>query len=891
MKKEIFLFILLLSSFVTAVDSIEFKSIDEKEDVIVLLKDDAVIEEVLDITGLEPKVILESVNAVSAKIDNNTFEVLKQNENVLSIEYDLPIKAFLDKSVPLINATSVHNLLIDSQNILGSGSACIIDTGVAYNITGFNCSTDTFLNGTCSKVPIGIDYVNNDLDPMDDNGHGTHVSWIANSVAPGSKVVSVKILDKDGGGSLSDLSDALNFCLNNVDDYNISVVSMSLGTSDDLFNSYCDTESGFLLSLSSLVNQLVAKDVVVLASSGNDFNTTHLPAPACLSNVTAVAASNDDDIFYGNSNRNSLVKFVAPGVNIVSYWKDGLLYSGSGTSMAAPHLAGAILLIQHFNELQYGTKFVVSEVLRMIKENGVSVNDAVTGLNFTRVDVYSALEIPEGFWVSILTPENVTYNFHEQGLSYLTYGFIDSCWMNLNGVNQTCGVFNATEGSNYLEIFVNTTDSRTNSSSIYFSVDTTNPYLIINSPINGSMITSENINLSIFTDANSCYYNITGLTNFDCKETNIIQNYGNYEMGVFVYDSVNNTNNTLVSFSFAPEFPIVNSLSPENNLKIAVNSYNFSCSVVGEKVDEVSLYGNFDGVYEEEITETVSGIDVLTNFTRGLNSGVYSWSCSGKDMDNDIGFSNNRTLTVDLDSPVLDLLSPNQSANLTSNPIEFKYNVTDLTSVSLCELYIDGVKSREDTEVFKEIVQSFSDSLSNGDHSFFISCIDEMGHGVNSSLRTINVNVIPESTSTPVASSSGGGGGGGGGSSKKDDTVEEVVAEIVDKEIPDTELEQESELSETDSAEASMNSITGLVTSDFAENLKGVSKVIGYAILSLIGIGVILFGGARLLHHDWESDDVGMKMQAKMFIQDKYNWIKDKLKRKDQFDGKDGSQF
>src|SRR3990167_3751947 len=216
MKKEIFLFILLLSSFVTAVDSIEFKSIDEKEDVIVLLKDDAVIEEVLDITGLEPKVILESVNAVSAKIDNNTFEVLKQNENVLSIEYDLPIKAFLDKSVPLINATSVHNLLIDSQNILGSGSACIIDTGVAYNITGFNCSTDTFLNGTCSKVPTGIDYVNNDLDPMDDNGHGTHVSWIANSVAPGSKV----------------------------DDYNISVVSMSLGTSDDLFNSYCDTESG-----------------------------------------------------------------------------------------------------------------------------------------------------------------------------------------------------------------------------------------------------------------------------------------------------------------------------------------------------------------------------------------------------------------------------------------------------------------------------------------------------------------------------------------------------------------------------------------------------------------------------------------------------------------------
>jgi subtilisin len=176
----------------------------------------------------------------------------------------------------------------------------------------------------------------------DENGHGTHVAGIIGGknnaigvlgVASGANLVSIRILDKEGVGTLSSTIQGLSHISANAKAGD--VVNMSFG------------EEGISEALDRQVKAIAAKGVFFTIAAGNDGKAANLfsPARANGANIFTVSAVDSLDNFASFSNfGNDVVDFAAPGVRIVSTYKDGNYARMSGTSQAAPHVAGLLLL-------------------------------------------------------------------------------------------------------------------------------------------------------------------------------------------------------------------------------------------------------------------------------------------------------------------------------------------------------------------------------------------------------------------------------------------------------------------------------------------------------------------------------------------------------------------
>jgi thermitase len=195
-------------------------------------------------------------------------------------------------------------------------------------------------------VNSGRDFVNNDFDATDDNGHGTHVAGIAAAetnnqigiagVAWNCKVLPIKVIDKNGSGLYSWLIDGIIYAADN----GAQVINMSLGGSD-----YSD-------ALKEATAYAFGKGLVEVAAVGNDGGPVLFPA-AFDDYVLAVAATDYTDSSPSWSNVGSQVDVAAPGVDILSlvptwYFGQGSIpYGfGTGTSAAAPHVSGLAALIK-----------------------------------------------------------------------------------------------------------------------------------------------------------------------------------------------------------------------------------------------------------------------------------------------------------------------------------------------------------------------------------------------------------------------------------------------------------------------------------------------------------------------------------------------------------------
>jgi subtilisin family serine protease len=246
----------------------------------------------------------------------------------------------------------------------GSGyTVAVIDTGVDY--------THPALRG---RYVGGYDFVNDDSDPMDDYGHGTHVAGIVASsdatyggIAPGANIVSLKVLSASGSGSWGDIESALQWCVNHREQYNIVAVNMSLGTSSVYAQPITSLLSEELLALRGA-------GVVNVCSSGNGFADNDslgggVVYPAADPNTISVGAvwagnfgrtdwssgaidySSDIDRIVSFTDRHpQMLDILAPGAWITSCsadWEDGSDWvSMSGTSMASPMIAGTSILLR-----------------------------------------------------------------------------------------------------------------------------------------------------------------------------------------------------------------------------------------------------------------------------------------------------------------------------------------------------------------------------------------------------------------------------------------------------------------------------------------------------------------------------------------------------------------
>src|SRR3989338_7981526 len=306
----------------------------------------------------DDKVKFEFQDSISAIVDNADLEELKTINEIESIEEVRVRKVFLQESVPLINATPTYLLQVNGINLTGKGQTiCIIDSGVNYSHPDIGeCWGNNSANSNC-KIWGGRDYcadddtcTTEDDDPLDVLGHGTHVTGIVaangsiNGVAPESRIIIQKVCNSTGSCFDDAIKKGIDWCVNNASLYNISVISMSLG--GGLYSNYCNSDP-----LAANINNAFANNIPVVIASGNEGSTTQISAPACVENATAIGAIRKNDVTI-DYNRNSLVLLLTPGVSINSTYLTSLSSTGyvslSGTSMATPHLSGAIALIKQF---------------------------------------------------------------------------------------------------------------------------------------------------------------------------------------------------------------------------------------------------------------------------------------------------------------------------------------------------------------------------------------------------------------------------------------------------------------------------------------------------------------------------------------------------------------
>ncbi|MFE0152851.1 S8 family serine peptidase [Nonomuraea sp. NPDC059007] len=299
--------------------------------------------------GQTGHVYRHALRGFSATLTPAAAEALRRDPRVTSVQPD-QIMSITDQAVPTgvrrAGAVANPNLKINgTEDYVADTDIAIIDTGVDAShadlavVARTNC-----LNTTTCQNNAGAD----------DHGHGSHVAGTAaarddgtgvTGIAPGARLWSVKVLNAQGSGQLSGVAAGVDWVAAHAGE--IEVANMSLGCEN------CATDA-----LDQAIAGAVAKGVVFVVAAGNNRKDARTFSPANHPDVVTVSALADfdgapggraastcrtdqDDTLADFSNFGAAVEIAAPGTCIYSTHKNGGYATLSGTSMAAPHVAGA----------------------------------------------------------------------------------------------------------------------------------------------------------------------------------------------------------------------------------------------------------------------------------------------------------------------------------------------------------------------------------------------------------------------------------------------------------------------------------------------------------------------------------------------------------------------
>lgn len=266
----------------------------------------------------------------SATIPPTALEALRRNPNIAIIERDGVAGIGMQLNPPSwgLDRIDQYPLPLDNRYVYpntGNGvTVYILDSGIRMDHVEF-----------AGRVSSGYDFIDNDADASDCHGHGTHVAGTVGGstvgVAKGVSLVAVRVLDCSGYGYWSQVIAGIDYVVNNR--VGPSVINMSIS------GSYSTT-------LNTAIANAVAAGVSCVVAAGNDNVDASTKSPASATAAITVGATTSTDQRASFSNYGTALDLFAPGASIYSSTMNGTssYASWSGTSMAAPHVAGVAAL-------------------------------------------------------------------------------------------------------------------------------------------------------------------------------------------------------------------------------------------------------------------------------------------------------------------------------------------------------------------------------------------------------------------------------------------------------------------------------------------------------------------------------------------------------------------
>ncbi|MCO4799765.1 MAG: S8 family serine peptidase, partial [Colwelliaceae bacterium] len=328
-------------------------------------------------------------NGASLTINKSMLNELKGISGIKKVHIVRDKAIQLHDSTSLIQADQVWNLKDnEDSNITGKGvKVAILDTGIDYTRTELGGCF-----GADCRVVDGYDFMNDDDDPMDDQGHGTHVAGIVaangelKGVAPDAILYAYKICDHfcPTDGTIAALEKAIDPDGDPSTDDGVDIINMSIGGPGGLDD-----------PLTVAVNNLADENVLVVISAGNEGDgAMTVTSPGNAERALTVASTKKDDTIASYSSRGPILsetfqkpEIAAPGSDISSLAIGSGNVSLSGTSMAAPHVAGAAALVkQRYPEL------TGQEIKRLLINNTDTLDYPFATAGSGRLNVLKAVE-------------------------------------------------------------------------------------------------------------------------------------------------------------------------------------------------------------------------------------------------------------------------------------------------------------------------------------------------------------------------------------------------------------------------------------------------------------------------------------------------------------------
>jgi cysteine-rich repeat protein len=353
-------------------------------------------------------------NGIAAVLTPAAQSALRGHPDVKAIHPDPEVKAILDSSVDYVRAPAFWT---QHGGYRGAGRViAVIDTGVDYTHPDLGaCSA---VGGAC-KVRGGYDFENGDADPVDDNGHGTHVAATAAGngsllgVAPDASLLAYKVLDAYGSGLTSNVIAGIEAAVDPNGDLDTSdhadVINLSLGGPGD------PDDPG-----AQAVDAATTAGVLVVAAAGNSGGYYSIGSPGVARTALTVGAVSEDGVPPGFTSGGPIAvsfdlkpEISAPGVFICAARADGTQLGDTclddghiaidGTSMATPHVAGAAALLRGVLPA-----LAPDEVKSLLAQNGKASDQDALQVGASILDVARAATVH-----TVVSPQTLSFGLDD----------------------------------------------------------------------------------------------------------------------------------------------------------------------------------------------------------------------------------------------------------------------------------------------------------------------------------------------------------------------------------------------------------------------------------------------------------------------------------------------